>query len=235
MNQHGVTRGLRVSGADHLQLHGVTLRALRPVAVPAGPAVRRLLPALAAALAGDGPALLPHPDGEPPPASLRPGDPLEPGEDDAADPTVARGGHVRLHRGPEGCPAARLRAARLGRGDPRPARRSRAVAARAARRARGGDPGAGAVPGRRDRAGGAGPVRRVPGRPLRRRRADHLRAAPLHRPGADPAHQAAGAAVRTRSRRWPASTPSWSAGRPPRHGCASGPRRPGSGWSPRTG
>jgi len=58
------------------------------VAVPAGPAVRGLLPALAAALAGDGPALLPHPDGEPPAPSLRPGDPLEPGEDDAADPTA---------------------------------------------------------------------------------------------------------------------------------------------------
>jgi O-succinylbenzoic acid--CoA ligase len=46
------------------------------------------LPALSAALAGDGPALLPHPPDAPPPAALRPGEVLAPGEDDDADPTA---------------------------------------------------------------------------------------------------------------------------------------------------
>lgn len=69
-------------------MHGVTPRALRPAALPAGPAVLGFLPALSAALAGDGPALLPHPPDVPPPASLGPGQGLEPGEDDDADPTA---------------------------------------------------------------------------------------------------------------------------------------------------
>jgi len=70
-------------------LADVTGRILAPVGTPTGPGVLDLLPRLAAALAGDGPALLPHPeDGEPAP-SLLPGLPLAPDEDDAADPTAA--------------------------------------------------------------------------------------------------------------------------------------------------
>jgi len=67
----------------------VTSRRLAPIAVPTGPDVLDvLLPPLQAALSGDGPALLPYPAGGAPAAELRPGEPLGPGEDDPADPTV---------------------------------------------------------------------------------------------------------------------------------------------------
>jgi len=48
-----------------------------------------LLPVLRAALSGDGPALLPYPQGSAPPAALTPGEPLGDDEDDPHDPTVA--------------------------------------------------------------------------------------------------------------------------------------------------
>jgi len=67
----------------------VTPRRLEPLAVPTGPAVLGLLPALRAALRGDGPALLPHAAAAAPAAALGPGEPLAPAEDDDADPTVA--------------------------------------------------------------------------------------------------------------------------------------------------
>jgi O-succinylbenzoic acid--CoA ligase len=67
----------------------VTARNLEPIAVPTGPAVLGLLPVLRAALSGDGPALLPHAAGSPPPPALAPGTPLADGEDDPHDPTVA--------------------------------------------------------------------------------------------------------------------------------------------------
>lgn len=67
----------------------MTSRRLEPLAVPTGTAVLQLLPTLRAALRGDGPAVLPHAAGTPAAASLRPGEPLAPGEDDDADPTVA--------------------------------------------------------------------------------------------------------------------------------------------------
>jgi len=50
--------------------------------------VLEALPALAAALAGRGPALLPIQEGTVAPAELRPGAPLAAAENDAADPTV---------------------------------------------------------------------------------------------------------------------------------------------------
>lgn len=61
------------------------------VAVPvfADARVLDLLPVLRSALAGDGPALLPTEPGQVPPAALRAGAPLGPGEDDPDDPTVA--------------------------------------------------------------------------------------------------------------------------------------------------
>ena len=64
-------------------------RHLQPFPVPTGPAVLGLLPDLRAALRGDGPVLLPHAAGSPPPPALRPGEPLPPEEDDGTDPTVA--------------------------------------------------------------------------------------------------------------------------------------------------
>jgi O-succinylbenzoic acid--CoA ligase len=67
----------------------VTARRLQPLAVPSGPAVLEVLPALRAALSGTGPALLPHAAASPPPAVLAPGEPLAAGEDDPHDPTVA--------------------------------------------------------------------------------------------------------------------------------------------------
>lgn len=71
------------------QVIRISGRALRPVVVPCGTEVVDLLQDLRDALAGDGPALLPHPpDGVPAPG-LGPGLPLGPGEDDDADPTVA--------------------------------------------------------------------------------------------------------------------------------------------------
>jgi o-succinylbenzoate---CoA ligase len=73
------------------QVIRISGRALRAVAVPRGIEVLDLLQDLRAALAGDGPALLPHgpgPDDGPDP-SLGPGLPLGPREDDETDPTVA--------------------------------------------------------------------------------------------------------------------------------------------------
>lgn len=62
------------------------MRALTAVPVGSGPAALDLLDALAAALNGSGPALLPHPTGSQPlPAPAT----LDADEDDAADPTVA--------------------------------------------------------------------------------------------------------------------------------------------------
>jgi O-succinylbenzoic acid--CoA ligase len=67
---------------------GVLNRRLRVLEVPTGPGVAELLPALAAALAGTGPALLPVAAGTPAPAALAPDTPLGPGEDDPDDPTA---------------------------------------------------------------------------------------------------------------------------------------------------
>lgn len=67
----------------------VTGRSLQPLAVPTGPELAGLLPALAAALSGDGPALLLHPADAAPDPAFGPGEPLGAGEDDDADPTAA--------------------------------------------------------------------------------------------------------------------------------------------------
>ena len=57
--------------------------------VEPGPGVvTTLMPALRAALAGDGDPLLPHAADRPAPAALAPGEPLAPEEDDEHDPTV---------------------------------------------------------------------------------------------------------------------------------------------------
>lgn len=64
-------------------------RLLRAVPAPAAPAVLDLIPQLRAALSGDGPALLPVPPDQVPPAALAPDRPLAEGEDDVGDPTVA--------------------------------------------------------------------------------------------------------------------------------------------------
>jgi O-succinylbenzoic acid--CoA ligase len=70
----------------------VTGRTVRAVTVPAGPAVLDLLPDLARALDGSGPALLPLSPSDPRAAgiagTLRAGEPLGPGEDDPSDPTA---------------------------------------------------------------------------------------------------------------------------------------------------
>ena len=64
-------------------------RRLRAVPAGPGPAVlTTLLPALRAALNGSGDAVLPHAADRAPAASLAPGTPLGPGEDDEHDPTV---------------------------------------------------------------------------------------------------------------------------------------------------
>ncbi len=63
-------------------------RFLQPLPLPAGPGVLAALPALAAALQGRGPALLPIAAGTAAPAELAPGAPLAAGEDDPADPTA---------------------------------------------------------------------------------------------------------------------------------------------------
>ena len=63
-------------------------RTLEPLAVPPGERVLDLLPALAAALAGRGPALHPHARGTAPHPALAPGGPLADGEDDEQDPTA---------------------------------------------------------------------------------------------------------------------------------------------------
>ena len=69
-------------------------RSLELLAVPTGPAVLDLLPRLANALAGDGPALLPVPAADPRTAdviarALAAGTPLGAGEDDDDDDPTA--------------------------------------------------------------------------------------------------------------------------------------------------
>ncbi|WP_088290262.1 o-succinylbenzoate--CoA ligase [Kineosporia sp. A_224] len=64
-------------------------RVLEPVAIASDESVLDVLPRLRAALSGAGPALLPYAADAGPPAALRPGEPLDGDEDDAADPTVA--------------------------------------------------------------------------------------------------------------------------------------------------
>lgn len=59
------------------------------MAVRSGPEVLGLLPALRAALSGDGPALLPHAPGHTLGVDLAAGRPLDSTEDDGHDPTVA--------------------------------------------------------------------------------------------------------------------------------------------------
>jgi o-succinylbenzoate---CoA ligase len=66
----------------------VTRRPLEPLAVPTGPDLLRLLPRLASALAGDGPALLLHQAEQAPDPAFGPDEPLDDGEDDDADPTA---------------------------------------------------------------------------------------------------------------------------------------------------
>lgn len=108
-------------------------RSLEPLAMPTGPAVLDLLPRLADALAGTGPALLPTPENPRTAADLaRALDadrPLAPGEDDDGDPTafvVATSGSTGTPKGtllPTSALLASARATRvflLG-DDPRPA------------------------------------------------------------------------------------------------------------------
>ena len=66
------------------------MRRLEILEIPTGEALLDLLPRLARALGGDGPALLPVAAGEAGmvPDQLRVGDPLDPGEDDDGDPTA---------------------------------------------------------------------------------------------------------------------------------------------------
>ncbi|GAB3455937.1 o-succinylbenzoate--CoA ligase [Kineococcus endophyticus] len=89
------------------------MRPLLPLAVPAGEAVLDLLPTLAQALAGElDHALLPHATGAAPDPALRPGQPLDDGEDDPADPTavvVATSGSTGTPKGAL-LPASALRA-----------------------------------------------------------------------------------------------------------------------------
>ncbi|WP_380170940.1 o-succinylbenzoate--CoA ligase [Kineococcus sp. DHX-1] len=89
------------------------MRPLLPLAVPAGEAVLDLLPTLAQALAGElDHALLPHAAGAAPDPALRPGQPLDDGEDDPADPTavvVATSGSTGTPKGAL-LPASALRA-----------------------------------------------------------------------------------------------------------------------------
>lgn len=104
-------------------------RKLELLPVPTGAAVLGLLPRLADALAGEGPAWLPVPAGERPPAGLRAGEPLTAGEDDDADPTafvVATSGSTGIPKGallPASALLASARATRtfLAGDDPRPA------------------------------------------------------------------------------------------------------------------
>ena len=94
-----------------------------------------LLPALRAALSGDGPALLPHAAGRRRRRRSHPGQPLTADEDDPHDPTVAVLATSGSTGRPKGAllPASALLAS-VSR-HPRPARRARPLAARPARRA----------------------------------------------------------------------------------------------------
>ena len=67
----------------------MTGRLLQPLATPADETVLDLLGPLRQALNGSGPALLPFAAELAPAAALRPGQPLDPDEDDPHDPTVA--------------------------------------------------------------------------------------------------------------------------------------------------
>ncbi|WP_420120886.1 o-succinylbenzoate--CoA ligase [Nakamurella sp.] len=109
-------------------------RSLEPLAVPTGPAVLDLLPRLAAALAGTGPALVPVPAADPRAAAelvraLDGGRPLAAGEDDDADPTafvVGTSGSTGTPKGTLLPASALLASARATRAfllgdDPRPA------------------------------------------------------------------------------------------------------------------
>jgi o-succinylbenzoate---CoA ligase len=93
--------------------YAAPVRTLRPLPVPTGDAVLGLLPLLSTALAGGLPhALHPHAAGTAPHPSLRPGEPLDPGEDDPADPTavvVATSGSTGTPKGAL-LPAGALRA-----------------------------------------------------------------------------------------------------------------------------
>ena len=110
------------------------LRSLEPFEVPTGAAVLDLMPRLADALAGAGPALLPVPAADPRAAdilirALAAGHPLAPGEDDDADPTafvVATSGSTGSPKGallPTSALLASARSTRtfLAGDDPRPA------------------------------------------------------------------------------------------------------------------
>ena len=84
----------------------VTGRPVRAVTMPTGDGVLELLPDLARALVGDGPALLPlsvaDPRADEIARALGAGDPLGPGEDDPADPTalvVATSGSTGVPKG----------------------------------------------------------------------------------------------------------------------------------------
>ncbi len=81
-------RPLPVAGGRAARRLPRVSRPLQTVPVPVDRAVLDLLPLLRAALAGDGPALLPVALGQVAPAVLRPGTPLAPAEDDPDDPTV---------------------------------------------------------------------------------------------------------------------------------------------------
>lgn len=109
-------------------------RLLEPLAVPTGAAVLDLLPRLADALTGAGPALLPVPAADPPAAAdlarvLGAGRPLAPGEDDETDPTafvVGTSGSTGAPKGTLLPASALLASARATRrfllaDDPRPA------------------------------------------------------------------------------------------------------------------
>jgi O-succinylbenzoic acid--CoA ligase len=82
------TLGLTTRGKDA----AVTGRRVRALTVPTGRTVLDLLPDLARALDGSGPALLPLSPSDPRAAgiagTLRAGEPLGPGEDDPSDPTA---------------------------------------------------------------------------------------------------------------------------------------------------
>ena len=152
--------------------------------------MRRLLPALAAAALGTGRHCCRTPTASRRRRRCVPATGWSPAR---TTPPTRPGWWPRPHRGPEGCPAPRLRAA-----PPRPRRPTTGSAV----------PGGGCsrFPPRTWRGcrcwcGPWSLSRRcwtcpaAPGRPLRRRRADHLRAAPLYRPGADPAQQGCWTAV----------------------------------------
>lgn len=87
-------------------------RVLQPLPVPPGAGALAVLPALERALGGEGPALLPVAEGASPASELGPGEPLDAGEDDPADPTalvIATSGSTGTPKGVL-LPASALRA-----------------------------------------------------------------------------------------------------------------------------